>query len=461
MIIDLQHFVPLRAFGIQLLFFLLGMAWLLRSRAPWSLPMRVAAAYPVGAGFAGLIQWFCFMGGRAGLAPSVLALFVLFTVLRIILVPFPKQEMPGMRRDWVWWALLAAIGLTVITAFLITQSSDLHGTNPRWQWGYRGKIMAGEEGYGTPLFRLPDAFHWNRKYPLAYTGILGLTLRLMGDFTADSAMRTVSWGYFCSFLLLLLAYAADYDNGRGTLIALLAFLVIPKAWGLGLDENYVDFPLGVTALCWLMLMSTPEKHSLTLETVVLSIMMVGMKMEGLVLLSVLILVYAWRLVRAELGRKLVGYVFPAGVTLCVGIALYMVSLHQLPHNVLYMENVQYGDISWSMLARNLGRAPVVLRAFAWEHPFRIQRMGLFIPLAILCLGVARGPFRFLIAATTVMYLAAMTIPFVFSPYTPIEQHLNVVVTRLLFQTVPLLCILVAEAVGELDCVPWRMGVKRC
>jgi hypothetical protein len=452
--IDLQFFVPARAFFIQLGLSILGACVLLSLARRVPRLLLLGSAYPIGANLAGLVQWACFVSGRNHQTLAILgALFVVAVAgaaIRVIVWGplFPSRVSMSMTSK----VILGSLGvLCFLLSFLVTQSSDLAESDPRWQWAYRAKIVATHDSPDTALFTDATLLHLNRKYPLLFSSVEAVTLRLMGSPEQVASLRAIAFFYFLSFLLLLASFPSGDGNRAANIATILVVVTIPKLLALGLDEVYVDFPLGVTALLSVLWFTTTDTGpARTTAVFVAGTALGGLKAEGPMLAISLI---ASLLVCRPLKAGFVvtaKQVLPLIAGLAVALGLLAAGWRYIPPDVP-MENVQFSDFSLAQLAANADRLPVVLQSYAL-NALDIRLFGLFFPLCLLAAFMPRPPLCFMPLAVTAGYLGMMVVPFALTQL-PLDFHLRVVVPRMFFHIIPLLTLTVCGGLS----VGWQQA----
>lgn len=499
MLLDLQHFVSINAILTQILFWSAGLLLLSGYyRRKWTM-LSCAMAYPVGAVIAGTIQWSAFIIGKAEWAPVVYIVFVLFVILwwwwrgkgEEGEADSKEQIVKSEGRSWSSVSSLCGmkqlsvviICIMALIGYFVMQSSDVSESDPRWQWAYRAKIMASFSGYELPQFKDPEVHNINRKYPLMYCGIGALSMRFLGTPKSPTVFRAINYFFFLSYLLLLYAYACPRRSWWGLIFVLCALATTPHFWAMSVDENYVDFPLGVMVAMWIVGVGRGkwEEQRATKEElradrrvrgvqsteggqikdyflpsivqalqasayridwlpgIILGIGIIGFKAEGVLLFTAATsgLVAMW-LYSEEWVM--------GGMTVaisCVAFFLVMILIYagqiQIAPDVS-MENVTFSDLSLRRFMENLERLPVILNAFLIKYPLDFRRLGLLVPFLVLGMFWSRVRMIVPILVATTVYLILMTIPFIVTPWDDVAFHLQTVTSRMWWHIIPLLCL---------------------
>jgi hypothetical protein len=445
---ELQQFVPVLAFVVQGGIAILGASLLLCGGRPLQIRWLAGLSYPIGATIVGLIQWATFGLGWSELAIPVIAVLagvLLATAGVRRLKRHDVEARSGGKRSRFAAALIAFVALVGVVALVVTESSSLGESDPRWQWAYRAKIVATHASPDTPLLTDPEVLHFNRKYPLLFSSIEAVTLRLLGDTDGVASLRAVSLSFFLSYLLLIAAYALARQNAAAGLLALLVALAMPKLWSLGIDEAYVDFPLGVTALGLLFgLTELRRDWSGVIVPLVLGAAVGGLKSEGMILVAVIVIgTFTCRPYRSNLSETL------RNLLPLVGAAITLIPhaayLSHVKSRSVY-GNVQFSDIGPISFSHFMNSYSTIIYRFLCEGLLNASAIGLFVPLVLISAILVRSHQARLPVGIAMTYIAVMSVPFLFTKL-PLERHLHVAVLRIFFQLIPILTLTIFEGIS--------------
>lgn len=444
-LLDLNFFVPARAYLLQLGLFGFGVAVLLLCMPELPILLLLACAYPMAALLTGLMQWLFFFAGHArwalpclgGLGLAAIALAFATGRWRAL-----TKFDPGIFRYRSTLVLLLLIVAGGAVGYLINQSTAFEEDDPRWQWAYRAKIVATFDGYENAFYQQNDLYHENPRYPLVQSSLWAVVFRCLGGTAEGAALRSVWLAYFMSFFLLVIHYARRSQNAVGACIGLIALFAIPKFWSFGLDENYLDFPLGM--FCALTFFVVAEEQPVRAKwplLVVLGAGITGFKNEGVILLGTVLLgcvaLQVWK------GRGWVAGcrpLLPVIVGAVVGIALSITGARHVASG-LAMENVEFSALSFDKFVQNVNRLPLIASTFL-HNLTDLRKIGLLVP--IVGLALFRGTaLSFSAMAIWAGYLLVMMVPFIFSGL-DLGYHLGTTVMRFIFQVVPFAFFVVAE-----------------
>ncbi len=440
--------MPLLAFIVQGEIAILGASLLLCGRRPMPVRWLGGLSYPIGATIVGLIQWTTFGLGRSELAiPLIAALAVALVAIAGLrrLKCHGVEADSGRKRFRFGVSLIAFVAIVGLVALVVTESSSLGESDPRWQWAYRAKIVATHSSPDTPLITDSNIVHFNRNYPLLFSAIEAVTLRLQRDTDHVASLRAIPLSFFLSYLFLIGAYALARRDAAAGLLALFVVLAMPKLWSLGVDEAYVDFPLGVAALGLLIgLTELRRGWSGIIVPLVLGAAVGGLKSEGMILVTVIAIgTLACRPYRSNLSEAL------RNLLPLVGAAVTL-----LPHAAYlsYVKsrseygNVQYADIGPISFSHFMNSYSAIIRRFLLDGLLNAPAIGLFVPLVLVSAILVRSHQARLPAWIAMIYIAVMSVPFLFTKLR-LDSHLHVVVPRLMFQLIPILTLTIFEGIS--------------
>ena len=437
-------FIPLKAYIFQIYTILVGASFILAldKRPPcrtfWGL------SYIIGFGVIGFGQWLTFGLEKAFWGPKLIAILILSTLFLCIIrkskVDYSKSykaNIPGM----------TMIVIIVLAGFFVTQSNILSETDPRWQWATRAKIIATEDGFQNDFFQDPEIHHINPRYPLLYSAYEGLMLRSFKDADSTDNFRAIPLFFLASFLLLLYGYAKENSKSLSLPIVLLVLISMGKFFSLTVDENYVDFPLGVCAFGTLLVMIDCLKNNRSYILLgLMSAITVGMKSEGIILLGTCTVIALALLKGKNVLKTAASTSIGAGTTL----GLHKFCLAQI-NPTLAMENVTVSDLSLSTALANLDRLPAVLLTLFkyYLDPVNTGAFFVLLILAFFLLQTSESKTSWIIIFS---YLTIMTLPFIFSHYRGDNYllHVEVFALRLLFQIIPIASIVLLSAYDKID-----------
>jgi len=453
---ELQQFVPVLAFIVQGGIALLGASLLLCGRGRMPIGWLAGLCYPVGATIVGSIQWATFALGRGELTTLLIAIVAVVLPAIAGFRAFKRHyvEATAGRGRLPWEAFLVAlVALAGLVALVVAESSSLGEEDPRWQWAYRAKIVATNTGPDTPLITDPEVLHFNRKYPLLFSAIEAVTLRLQGDTDRVASLRAIPFSFFLSYLLLIAAYALARQDAAAGMLALLVALTMPKLWSLGIDEAYVDFPLGVAALGLLIGLTELRRGWCGIMIpLVLGGAVGGLKSEGMILVTIIVIcTLSCRPYRSSISEALRTLLPLLGAALT--LLPHAAYLSYVESGSVY-ENVQYSDIAPISVSHFVNSYSTIIYHFLADGLLNAALIGLFVPLVVVSAILVRSHRARLPAWTAIIYIAVMSVPFLFTKL-PLDQHLLSVVLRLCFQLIPLLTLTIFEGISTAIHIEYR------
>jgi len=454
--IELQFFVPLKAYFFQIFVLLLGASTLICMNHDLRWKYLPGLSYIVGFTVIGFTQWLTF---GLGISSKAIWLLLVIIVIQIIILTYRKlthknhadtlKKNPLLFNKNNQFTLLFFIFL-FICAFLISQCNDLAETDPRWQWGYRAKIIATEQGLNNDYFQNQNILHTNPRYPLLYSAFEGFQLRVFNNIDAVETFRAIPVFFFISFLLLLLAFAKNTFASWILCLVICIIIGTGKFWSLAIDENYIDFPLGVCAFALVLIMFSclRNDHGYFLITL-LSAVTFGMKNEALILIGIYTLVYAFLAFLHKKNMKIVSkIVFAISVGAILTFCLHRFCLNQI-NPQLSIENVTISEFSFTTLIANLDRVPNIISS-SITHYFSLKNLGFIFPLILLAIPFQKTFEEKVVCLILILYLSIMLIPFMITSYDNNNYllHMQVVLTRFFFQIIPLSSIVLLSVIRE-------------
>lgn len=438
---EFQFFVPWSAFLYPAALAAFGLCLLtcFRTLAPRSL--LFASAFPCGAALAGLIQLTCSLFGYGDWTrPLLLGTFAVCALTALIRRGIPRPRLRSFTPSRMGMAAMVLAALTA--AVLLTQSNDLGEKEPLWQIALRAKILATYPSLDNPFFTDERVFHHNRGYPLLLSAIDAVVYRFQGDVAESVSLRTIPFGYFTSYLVLLLHWG--WHRGRAGLLLVATGLSIPAVWRLGVDQAHLDFPYGLSAvLALLWLLREESSGARTVSAFLLTAAVLGFKQEGYVLIGITGAMF----VLGDRGRPVAARFRKIAPLAAAGLLML----------VLHRRQIQYCSAVTNLSNISIAQSPRIdftrIKGlwFVWKsfvgYALLPKSFGAFFVLAACAVPFARTWQARLALAIAGAYLAIIISSFTFvwaggSPFLPMLWSSE----RILTQMIPLLLFVLSESV---------------
>ncbi|MBI1800619.1 MAG: glycosyltransferase family 39 protein [Chloroflexi bacterium] len=385
--------------------------------------------------FAGLLAggWIAGRTRRAGGAPWVGRFPRLFRAPR-------ESAQWGAGRALVW-LLLAMLSLQVALVAVTQAGQPLHVWDSWVTWAMKARAIFLDGRISPAVYDDPSRAVTHLDYPLLVPLIEAWLYQWVG--AADDRMAGIA--VVCSYVaLILIGFAVMRRRGSTTLVALAAAAVIAcmrLVAGMA-GEGLADIPMSLLAAVAALYLSGWLNSGSAGELAIAVIaggLMPWTKREGWVLLLAL----AAAAVFAARGNR-------RARIAAVGLALGAVALSGPWWAFISTQGIANTDflpLSWSAGQANAGRIFFVIwtelqsmMSGDWNFVWPLTAL---LAVALVAMKVPVEPAARLLPLAALIYLALMSLTYVFSAYVPYQQHVLTSSYRLMAHVAPLMVVWVA------------------
>lgn len=323
---------------------------------------------------------------------------------------------------------IALVACMVLAGLMVFKAAaePMFGTDDRFQWAFKAKVMLHEESPRGAGFGDPNTLHFHPKYPLLVPAAEAVLFLFAGGFD-DQYAKVLFPLVLSAGLVVFIAGLRSLGHERGAATIALLILLVPYYCGHGLPRDfgsgftsYPDLILSVFVLAamayWV--------RGLRFGSVRLGALSAGFvlaagltKAEGKVHALIFLILVMVSLLWHRTGRTFLRRVVTGFVVVAVLMVLHELAFtRQVPTGVLPDD---YGALlTWERFWANSDRFPAVLAVLVRDF-FMTPRMGFVgLVLAWACI-VNRGGLKRIEMAVPFLYvflmLLAFCIPYVVGP----------------------------------------------